>query len=498
MVISFKNLFASDSDGSYSSRAAELARQKKLADMLIEMSQQEMPVSTAGGITAPVSPYGALAKALTSFGGSYLSGKAAADEAALKKQDREIAQEALKNYYTQPDTKQLALAKGLASPVETEMAFNMPTLPGQIPSNQTYSTKLNLPGVSRAEVETVRGRATTPEEQMQKIAPLLEGGETSRSLYNALMPDIMKRQAEAGEETLPKPVVVDGRLVDGNPRSRTYGKNITEPKPEPVKPPSTRTFKSGNYEVTEQFNPVKNAYEEIARSPIRVAGSGSNQFDLTDEQNNALFGPNGAVTRGLIDPNRINSRTAKIFANAAITNPDLNMVNASGVAALMRNPTFQNRSMVANSLPAVIEIVKDAGKKVDFSDVAFIGKLQAFKKKQLNDPDFINYMTKRNDAVMSIASVMRGVGMSDKAIEQELQAAPETMSPKAFDAWASAQLDSLEPRLRQYKNVTLNTGASSAPGVTGASGPRLTPEQAAKLPPNTPFIGMDGIPRRTH
>ena len=85
--------------GDYTSREAEITRLQKLADMLSQMSQQEIPVSTAGGITAPVSPYSALAKALTSFGGSYLAGKAAADEAALKKSDQEMAQSVFKNFY---------------------------------------------------------------------------------------------------------------------------------------------------------------------------------------------------------------------------------------------------------------------------------------------------------------------------------------------------------------------------------------------------------------
>ena len=80
------SLFKSDdAPGDYSSRKASLARQQKLADMLSQMGAQEQAVSTVGGITAPVSPMGALARGLTSFGGAYLSGKAAADEAALKK-----------------------------------------------------------------------------------------------------------------------------------------------------------------------------------------------------------------------------------------------------------------------------------------------------------------------------------------------------------------------------------------------------------------------------
>ena len=93
------SLFKSDdAPGDYSSRKASLARQQKLADMLSQMGAQEQAVSTVGGITAPVSPMGALARGLTSFGGAYMSGKAAADEAALKKAGNEQLVKAISGF----------------------------------------------------------------------------------------------------------------------------------------------------------------------------------------------------------------------------------------------------------------------------------------------------------------------------------------------------------------------------------------------------------------
>jgi hypothetical protein len=47
---------------------------------------------------------GALARGLTSFGGSYLSGKAAADEAALKKEQGESRAKSLESFFQNPDT----------------------------------------------------------------------------------------------------------------------------------------------------------------------------------------------------------------------------------------------------------------------------------------------------------------------------------------------------------------------------------------------------------
>jgi hypothetical protein len=50
---------------------------------------------------------------------------------------------------------------------------------------------------------------------------------------------------------------------------------------------------------------------------------------LTDAQNDALFGPNGAVTTGRLDPNKINSKTASIFADAELKNPGTDFAKTS-------------------------------------------------------------------------------------------------------------------------------------------------------------------------
>ena len=66
------------------------------------MGAQEQAVSTAGGITAPVSGMGALARGLTSFGGAYMSGKAERDAAALDKASLKDAADKVEALYTMP------------------------------------------------------------------------------------------------------------------------------------------------------------------------------------------------------------------------------------------------------------------------------------------------------------------------------------------------------------------------------------------------------------
>lgn len=180
---------------------------------------------------------------------------------------------------------------------------------------------------------------------------------------------------------------------------------------------------------------------------------------LNPEENESLFGVNGAVTQGRLDPRKVNSRTAKIFAQGEMLNPGRTDFTAiSGDAALTMNPAFRQKAMVAETLPEIMKGMVDAGKKVNFSDVKIVGRMQAVLKGETNDPDMVNYMARRNDALMSIASVMRGNGMTDQAHKVEIEAASPTMSPKALESWLESQIASLQPRLDRYRKFTEHRG----------------------------------------
>lgn len=198
---------------------------------------------------------------------------------------------------------------------------------------------------------------------------------------------------------------------------------------------------------------------------------------LSPEQNEALYGPTGAVTLGKLDPYKINSKTASILANAYISNPGINMNALGATANLQRNPSFQQKAMTAETMPEILTGVAEAGKKLNFSDVKFAGEVDKWLKGQSNNPDLINYMTRRNDALFGIASVMRGNGVTDKAYQAEEEAAHPTMSPRAIEAWLSAQMASLAPRLKKYRDVT---GNGSTP-IASDSQPDLSAAADAEL-----------------
>ncbi len=255
-------------------------------------------------------------------------------------------------------------------------------------------------------------------------------------------------------------------LTDTNPVSPTYGQVIPGSRIEMgVSPNTTATINA----AAEQGRLNRANAEKVAK--LRNSG------DLTDEQNLALYGPNGAVTTGKLDPYKISSRNSHILANAYLSNPNTDMNKLASDAAMMRNPPTMNRAYTTEQLPTIISNVVDAGKKVNYSDAKFFGKVQEFINGQSNDPDFINYMTQRNDALLTITSIMRGNGATDQAHRAEIEASPSTMSPKAFDAWAAGQMKALEPRLKQANKFTRT---QPAPATTTAPAVKNIPLTNAK------------------
>ncbi len=213
---------------------------------------------------------------------------------------------------------------------------------------------------------------------------------------------------------------------------------------------------------------------EAQRVAQGAAGGGSGQWTLTPEETAAL---NKAAGENRVDAAKLNSRTAKITAGVLLANPNINLMNNHGIANLLSSGSIQQKLVGLNALPQVLENVRDAGKKLNFSNLAPIGAGQAAVANLTNNPDFRNYMTQRNDAMMSISAVMRLAGMSDKSIELEERAAPPAMSPRAFEAWYEAQINSLTPRIQGMAPYTLAPPANM-PGGTGTAPPGAAPAPA--------------------
>lgn len=198
------------------------------------------------------------------------------------------------------------------------------------------------------------------------------------------------------------------------------------------------------------------------RSAIAVEKLRAANIDnaLTPEESTAI---SAAIGDHRLDPMRVNSRNQKALGRALVANPGLDAIHLHGIAQLDASPAAQQKAMLLEALPTVLGNVRDAGSKLNYSNVQFMGKLQAMAKGQLNDPDFVAYMGLRNDALQTLSTVMRNTGATDLSTKLEAEAARPTMSPRAQDAWLNAQLTAVRPRLEAAEKRGL-----VAPGTTAA------------------------------
>ena len=199
-------------DDDYASRKAAIARQEKLAEMLSQMGAQEQAVSTAGGITAPMSGMGALARGLTSFGGSYLSGSAAADEAGLKKGERSQFIKNLKDYETMPGAN--------VSMPEQSISANMPAIPRATfdratgtfspeTGTQTTPTNINIP---KYELINPSRPTTLTEKSDLALQNMETGSEANQQVWAGKYADVIKKK-QLLENIMPR---VDAIIADPN------------------------------------------------------------------------------------------------------------------------------------------------------------------------------------------------------------------------------------------------------------------------------------------
>lgn len=238
---------------------------------------------------------------------------------------------------------------------------------------------------------------------------------------------------------------------------------------------------------TDEGKKLFDAYSAQAHQAKIPASAGSIPQELQD-----------AVDQGRLDPSRLNSRTVGIYAQMAKNNPLLNFNTMISEAALQKNAAFQQKAMSMETLPDVMKSMTDLGKVVNYPDLKFAGIAEKWMKGQVNDPALTKYMTVRNDALMNIASVMRGVGMSDKAHEAEIEAAAPTMSPGALDAWFDGQMLALGPRLKKTQKVSHlgDPAFADKPGTTTPTAPPPTNAKGwalhADKDGNQAYVSPDG------
>jgi hypothetical protein len=296
------------------------------------------------------------------------------------------------------------------------------------------------------------------------------------------------------------------KLGYGSPAEQTSGQQMSEGKiAGPVATP-------GNYQMpvgSPLANvPVQQSQQGAAQTSEMNALAGLNAHK---DQDPAAFRaaqlgattPDGiaalsqAVKEGRLDPTRINARSAPILAQIEQNNPGMNFNRLHADANLQANATFQQKAMSIDMLPGLLSHVTSLGKKLNggtgYNDLKSVGMMQQWANGQTNDPDYTEYMTARNDTLLRLAGVMRGVGMSDQAHTAEVQAMSPTLAPYALDAWFKGQMSVVTPLLERQNRITHlgePGGGTPAAAVPSAAVP-AAPPTAAGAAPTTPAMSLD-------
>ena len=203
----------SENDGDYTTRSADIARQQKLADMLSQMGAQDIPVSTAGGISARISPWAAIAKGLQSGAGAYMSGQAASDEAAATAAEKKAVNEERGRIF--------AMNPAVAATEASQGAYTGDDAEG-IPS---YAVNAATPRKAASYI-------LTPDEQINAISALGERSNFGAKAADRYLPLAMRRLENEKPKFVPGDKegifqLVDGKLV-----------NVVKPRPEATDVPT--------------------------------------------------------------------------------------------------------------------------------------------------------------------------------------------------------------------------------------------------------------------
>ena len=315
-------------------------------------------------------------------------------------------------------------------------------------------------------------------------------------------------------ETMTKVIGQLKTAYGATPAEQVQGQELTEGKiAGPVQTPPNYQMPPGSPLANV---PVQQSPEALAQTANFQALAGLNthkNMSPQDFRNAPIFGTlsdqgkdalTQAVAEGRLDPTRVNARTAPILAQIEMNAPGTNFNRLHADAALQANATFQQRAMSVDMLPGLLQHVTQLGKQLNdgagYSDLKTVGQMQQFLNGQLNDPAYTEYMTARNDTLLRLASVMRGVGMSDQAHRAEVEAMAPTLAPFALDAWLKGQMSVVKPLLDRQNRITHlgepgqgTPTLGSAPTGGAAAAPAAGPAPLGSAPPGAGGYGAPPV-----
>ena len=472
----------------YDPQAAAIQRQQQLAQLLQDQSQQPLqPLAP----NAPISPFSALAKMLRAYESRKMSEKAISDTEALQTERSQKMADLLKGYnqpYKTTDTSPTADAASTASAQDTGEPLQQYKTAQPTPE-QNLAQAMAIAN-TRAPGSDVMGGALTKDAltQMESARTLQRLGPYYQSVIAAAPEPVRPMLSSALQNGDLKTLDTYAAQLPGKmtPAAVNQAVPVTleqagiDPK---TVPPGTKVFKKpdGTYDVQKPSDMMSEGrfgqQTKLAQTRANIQTQALKDRNTVSDEDAPLL--DTAVISGRLDPNRINSRTAKIYGQILKIDPTADFVTPAGIARMKQNPQVQMKVMTAATIPQMLTNLKNVVGQLNYSDLKAAGGIKKWWLGQTNDPTLAKYGPVRNDLILKITSAMRGIGMSDKATELEDKVNSETMSSAAIKGYIEGQMEGLRPMLQMYEGIALRTPGMNPTGLPVAAGTVMPDETAA-------------------
>lgn len=177
-------------DLSYDPDAIKAQRQQRLADTLLQQSQQEIPIQSYNGVQAPISPFSIIAKALQGYGAVRSQRKADDEFQQYRDKDTASAQALIQQLMAKPVN---SVGTDTIAPQTSQISAATPQLPGQpAPSAMPPTAQMQTPGITGTGPQTTMQQPGMQDQMMALLGA--HGGPQTQMIQNAMLPQIMQRQ----------------------------------------------------------------------------------------------------------------------------------------------------------------------------------------------------------------------------------------------------------------------------------------------------------------
>lgn len=203
--------------------------------------------------------------------------------------------------------------------------------------------------------------------------------------------------------------------------------NRVVPQPVAAKAPTTRRVERDGLVITEEWDAANGTWKEVGRGPkfkptssggekggsgsggSGFSGNGFNNYNLSNEERVAL---NRAIKTGGLDPYKINSRTAKIYAQQEMLNPGMKWNELGAQATYQRSASATNTQTLLKSIDPLFDNLLVAGSKLNNTRWPVVNKPMNWLKEHVGgNEDIVAFNNLRDDTVAEIERGLLGTGV---------------------------------------------------------------------------------------